>query len=1104
MSQKRSRRKHAALSSVVAVMVGLSGIIPVYAAEDEMGGSVLAVPEFRFAMLADGGVKADLSWGKINSAVQYKIYRSDTPFGEYAEVGVLNEDDLNEDDKEDMMRRYTDQVSVSVGGQTYYYRVSALYSTDDEQLIESPLSKYPVAVTIVKPVTEADPFPVYTVDATAFVNTDLKHLSQDYTFVLSLPGTVEESIPEDAVTLTGLPAGFAYTVQKGQMDNHLEVVLSGEGANGLVTPVYPVVSVSPSVVGETGESVEATVNLLPLDEQPGQQYYGEGDKGFHIGIDGSFPSSFADAEDVPVDLPAIWLELHDADFDAEQLEQLKADGIVKFSRKGENGETVDVPLNVEQFASVEYEANIQEIRVTFEGLLDSSATYELTLAGGEAGIKDYAGTPLTNNFTVSFDVNSYMNNNGKPAIMKTDVYPFAARLAFSDTVNRADVLNKSNYVLEVDGQPVDASRLMLKYYPFDNAVMIDGLMLDKDAIGKANYSLKVSGIRNRSGMAMDEITLNGVIQDPSEHKGPSPSEDQEEASNGYGIHGVVRANDEDLRLAGVKVKITSLETGDFKMDTTNEQGEYNFPDVPFGDYSLETELVVTVGEQQYTGVLKESVTLDPSDENLEEDKGMTVDLFLEKAGANASGSGSKSGSSSASGSQVSSSSPSSATTPTDDMKQPTTTQPAIAASQEQVKPAAVPVQLDSAAVKVVQAANGEKRVEAAVNANQLAAAFEAARVAPGGGNQPTIAIKLGTDEPSVKAALPAQALLQGASQAGGQAVVALETSFASYDLPVQALQLDALAKQLGVPMGDMNVSITMEKLSGEDSSKVAEQVKALGGEQLADPIDFGIKVEAGGKALDIHDFDKTFVSRTVHLNKSVDASRATAVMYNPETGKMTFVPAVFEEKDGVMTATMKRTGNSIYTVIEADKQFADTASHWAKQEIGLLATKQILSGDADERFNPDTIVTRAEFAAMLARSFGLNGQPEAAGKFKDVTGANWYASELGAVVKFGLVQGGADETFSPQSPVTREQMAVMISRAMEAAGHKPDADGGVIAGASDADEISAWAKTSVAQAVNAGIIRADAGGNLTPASPATRAQAAVMITRVLQQIHFIN
>ncbi|MDF9406778.1 S-layer homology domain-containing protein [Pelotomaculum isophthalicicum JI] len=179
--------------------------------------------------------------------------------------------------------------------------------------------------------------------------------------------------------------------------------------------------------------------------------------------------------------------------------------------------------------------------------------------------------------------------------------------------------------------------------------------------------------------------------------------------------------------------------------------------------------------------------------------------------------------------------------------------------------------------------------------------------------------------------------------------------------------------------------------------------------------------------------------------------------------------------------------------------FKDIAGHWAAGDIESMASRQVVKGDPDGRFRPDDTVTRAEFTAMLVRLLAINGGEGGNRVFDDVGADKWYYSAVNAAVAAGIVQGYSQETFEPECPVTREQLAAMAVRGYVRGGGRlldgPAAEA-VLAPFKDQGETSGWASVFLATAVDKKIVTGYPGGLLKPGAQATRAEALVILKRL--------
>ncbi|MGG1553817.1 polysaccharide lyase family 8 super-sandwich domain-containing protein [Paenibacillus ferrarius] len=354
--------------------------------------------------------------------------------------------------------------------------------------------------------------------------------------------------------------------------------------------------------------------------------------------------------------------------------------------------------------------------------------------------------------------------------------------------------------------------------------------------------------------------------------------------------------------------------------------------------------------------------------------------------------------------------------------------------------------------------------------------------------------------------LPAAALKDAAATLPTGTVV-LQSPFGDMTLPLSLFAPGGAVESAAPSVASTTVTVTMQQAD----SALEERVKAASSNYhvaVAGPIvDYKVTVKQDDQAATVTQFGNTYVVRTMLLPAGFDASKATAVRYDPETGELTYVPAVFVTRpDGQTEVRMKRNGASIYTVIQGSKTFDDVANHWSKTDVELLASKLIVQGQADGRFAPEAQVTRAEFAAMLVRALGYQAKGVQQPSFKDVAPTDWYYAAVEAAVQAKLIEGTGPETFSPNLPITREQMAVMIASAMKLGGKltQDGANQDLLQPFQDQPQISAWAQAPLAAALQAGILNGRSASLIAPAAPSTRAEAAVVLKRLLTYIAFMN
>lgn len=186
---------------------------------------------------------------------------------------------------------------------------------------------------------------------------------------------------------------------------------------------------------------------------------------------------------------------------------------------------------------------------------------------------------------------------------------------------------------------------------------------------------------------------------------------------------------------------------------------------------------------------------------------------------------------------------------------------------------------------------------------------------------------------------------------------------------------------------------------------------------------------------------------------------------------------------------------SRYAAASRQTVFQDAAqAPWAEDAIRGLAARGIVQGAGNGRFLPDGRVTRAEFAAMLVNAFDL-AVPSAGTSFQDVKKEDWYYPAVASAQQVGIVNGASGTLFGAREPVSRQDMAVMLHRTLQAL-QVPLEDVRRAAPFQDGDLIRDYAKEAVASLRKAGIIEGMEDGFFDPEASTTRAQAAVLLYRL--------
>lgn len=173
--------------------------------------------------------------------------------------------------------------------------------------------------------------------------------------------------------------------------------------------------------------------------------------------------------------------------------------------------------------------------------------------------------------------------------------------------------------------------------------------------------------------------------------------------------------------------------------------------------------------------------------------------------------------------------------------------------------------------------------------------------------------------------------------------------------------------------------------------------------------------------------------------------------------------------------------------------FADIAGHWGERLITEAVKRKLINGYQDGSFKPNNPITRAEFTVMLANALQLQGTSADLNFTDQANIGSWAKPSIELAVHGGLVNGYNDGSFRPDALITRAEMSVMISRALGAG-----LDGSSQTQFADDKDIPHWAKGAVEAIRKLGIIQGRGGNQFAPNESATRAEAVVMLLRMME------
>lgn len=181
---------------------------------------------------------------------------------------------------------------------------------------------------------------------------------------------------------------------------------------------------------------------------------------------------------------------------------------------------------------------------------------------------------------------------------------------------------------------------------------------------------------------------------------------------------------------------------------------------------------------------------------------------------------------------------------------------------------------------------------------------------------------------------------------------------------------------------------------------------------------------------------------------------------------------------------------TIPVTVTSPERFDDVIPEaWYYNAVNTVCEKGLMDGVGGRTFAPDGNVSRAMAVMVLYR---MSGSPAAefSPQFSDVKQGQWYANAISWASANSVVEGYGSY-FDPDGSVTREQLATMLYRY-----YGSPAASGDLSGFTDAGTVSIWARNGVTWAAGTGIIGGVTATQLSPTSFASRAQLAIILSRL--------
>lgn len=322
------------------------------------------------------------------------------------------------------------------------------------------------------------------------------------------------------------------------------------------------------------------------------------------------------------------------------------------------------------------------------------------------------------------------------------------------------------------------------------------------------------------------------------------------------------------------------------------------------------------------------------------------------------------------------------------------------------------------------------------------------------------------------------------------------------DTPNISMRIDqrALKSILSQSQGSIQFSISkMKELSDEASKMVGDrpvfeiiilsnhkQITAFGGGQITIFIPYELKEQ-----------EKSENIKACYIDNNGNASIWKDSYYNDDDKFLAIKTTHFS---GFGVADFYEDSEQQEQPEEEKISFNDISGHWAENDIIEMAENGIINGMNETDFMPNSFITRGMFVTILGRVSNVSESEYSLCGFNDVALDSYYMPYIAWASENNIVSGTGSNNFSPDVPLTRDEMSVILYNYILYNNKElPEIKDAVVF--DDDVQISQWARNAVYALQKAGLLYGKKNNLFEPDEKATRAEATVLINRVLK---FIN
>lgn len=349
---------------------------------------------------------------------------------------------------------------------------------------------------------------------------------------------------------------------------------------------------------------------------------------------------------------------------------------------------------------------------------------------------------------------------------------------------------------------------------------------------------------------------------------------------------------------------------------------------------------------------------------------------------------------------------------------------------------------------------------------------------------PTFTLTVDKAAPAVNVNIPKE-VAAALAAAGANAKLIINWNGVSYVFPAKNLDQNA----------DIRISLNVEE------QKSAGAALKPGMSALTGAIELTVAAAgANGTYHAVPQLDGAKIQLTLPAS-NIAETQLSGIVYLPDSNSFRPVATkIVKQADGSLKVELDAPVSGIYMVVATSFNYTDTNISWASDAINRASSRLIVFGESTEIFGSSSQISRAEFVSIIVRGLGLLPNNAEQQTFDDVDDQSLYAEDIAIASALGLVNGKQAGKFDPDGTISRQEMAVVLYRALVLRNEAGSAQDNVLDHFNDNAQFSTYAIDAIEQIVALNIMNGVSATRFNPEGNVTKAQAVVAIMRLLDKL----